>query len=136
MNMPNLISPLAGHVLGSAADSFVMAEWQDQGGPAGQAPRLIAPPHVHHHDEEAWYVLEGTLVVRAGTDELTVTAGSAVLVRRGTAHTYWNPGPERVRYLLLMTPNIYQLIQDIHALQERTPEALREVFRKHDSELL
>jgi hypothetical protein len=55
---------------------------------------------------------------------------------RGTPHTYWNGGPGRLRYLLVMTANIHQLIQDIHALKERTPEALKEVFRKHDSELL
>jgi len=63
-------------------------------------------------------------------------AGSAVFVPRGTAHTYWNPGPGRVRYLLVMTSNIYSLIQDIHAMAERSPEKLRAVFEKHDSELL
>ena len=55
---------------------------------------------------------------------------------RGTPHTYWNPGPELTRYLLIMTANLYQLIQDIHAMKERTPSALAAVFSKHDSELL
>jgi oxalate decarboxylase/phosphoglucose isomerase-like protein (cupin superfamily) len=63
-------------------------------------------------------------------------AGAAVMVPRGTPHTYWNPGPEPVRYLLLMTPNIFALLQDIHAMSERTPAALRAVFQQHDSELL
>jgi hypothetical protein len=35
-----------------------------------------------------------------------------------------------------MTANIHQLIQDIHAMKERTPAALGAVFRKHDSELV
>jgi hypothetical protein len=35
-----------------------------------------------------------------------------------------------------MTANIYRLIQEIHAMQERTPSALSTVFAKHDSELL
>ena len=60
-------------------------------------------------------------------------AGSAVFVSRGTAHTYWNPGPGRVRYLLVMTSNVYSLIQDIHAMTERSPAALAAVFEKHDS---
>jgi hypothetical protein len=35
-----------------------------------------------------------------------------------------------------MTSNIYSLIQDIHAMAERSPAALRAVFEKHESELL
>jgi oxalate decarboxylase/phosphoglucose isomerase-like protein (cupin superfamily) len=127
--------PLAGRVIGSAGDAFVVAEWRDPGGPPGP-PRLIAPRHLHHHDDEAWYVLEGTLRVHVGTDEVEAGAGAAVFVPRGTPHTYWNPGPGPVRYLLVMTANIYALIQAIHALPERTPAVLREVFAIHDSELL
>jgi mannose-6-phosphate isomerase-like protein (cupin superfamily) len=126
---------LAGNTLGSSHNSFVIAEWQDPGGPAGP-PRLIAPRHVHHNDDEAWYVLEGTLRAQAGENEIEARAGSAILVPRGTAHTYWNPGPGRLRYLLIMTPNIFSLIQEIHALQERTPASLQQLFREHDSELL
>jgi hypothetical protein len=34
-----------------------------------------------------------------------------------------------------MTPNVYSLIQEIHALEERTSAALHALFAKHDSEL-
>src|SRR5215475_3259835 len=112
--------PLAGSVLGSASNSFVIAEWRDPGGPVG-APRYIAPLHLHHKDDEAWYVLEGTLVVRVGGKDVETPPGSAVLVPCGTPHTYWNPKPEPARYLLFMTPKIYALIQAIHASKERTP---------------
>src|SRR5713226_3261100 len=135
MNQPTLAPLLAGNILGSPNDSFVVAEWQDSGGPAGP-PRLIAPRHVHHNDDEAWYVLEGTLRVQAGENEIEAREGSAVLVPRGTPHTSWNPGPERLRYLLIMTPNIFSLIQGIHALKERTPASLQQLFQEHDSELL
>jgi len=135
MNKQMVAPPLAGNVLGSPNDSFVIAEWQDAGIPAGP-PRLIAPRHVHHSDDEAWYVLEGTLRVQVGKDEVEVRAGSGVFVPRGTAHTYWNPGQALCRYLLVMTPNIYSLIQDIHAMKERTPAAMDAVFAKHDSELV
>lgn len=74
------------------------------------------------------------LCVRVGATVVEVRAGSSVLVPRGTVHTYWNPGPGPVRYLLVMTPNIYSLIQDIHAMTERSPAALKAVFEKHDSE--
>lgn len=127
--------PLAGQVLGSVKDSFAVAEWRDAGGPPGP-PRFIAPLHVHHIDDEAWYVLEGKLCVRVGQDDVEVPAGAAVLVPRGTAHTYWNPGPEPTRYLLFMTPTILRLIQAIHAMKEPTPAALAQVFTEHESALL
>jgi mannose-6-phosphate isomerase-like protein (cupin superfamily) len=135
MSSLTIAPPLAGRILESTANDFVIAEWQDPGGVSAQ-PRFIAPLHLHRSDDEAWYVLEGVLRVRAGNNDLELRAGSGVLVTSGTPHTYWNPGPDSVRYLLIMTSRIYQLIQDIHAMRERTPESLRAVFEKHDSELL
>jgi mannose-6-phosphate isomerase-like protein (cupin superfamily) len=135
MNSPNAAPPLAGGVLGSADGAFVIAEWRDPGGPAGP-PRLIAPPHVHHRDDEAWYVLEGVLHVQVGEAVVEAGPGAGVFVPRGTPHTYWNAGTGPLRYLLVMTTRIHRLIQELHALQVRTPAAVRAVFEKYDSKLL
>ena len=135
MASPIVAPPLAGQVMGSADDAFVTAEWRDGGGPPGPR-RLIAPLHLHHGDDEAWYVLEGTLHVQVGDNEVQAAAGSGVFVPRGTPHTYWNPGPGPVRYLLIMTSNIFRLIQEIHAMEDRTPAALRALFGKFDSALV
>ena len=135
MNPPNPAPPLAGHILGSTSDAFVIAEWQDPGGPAGP-PRLIAPLHLHHSDDEAWYVLEGTLCIRVGDEEVVAHAGSGVHVPRNTPHTYWNPGPGPVRYLLIMTSNIFRLIEAIHSTPDRSTPTFQAIFRKYDSELL
>ncbi|KAA6460863.1 cupin domain-containing protein [Acidobacteria bacterium AB60] len=128
--------PLAGHTLGNPDNSFAVAEWSDPGGPIGDRPRFIAPWHVHHNDDEVWYVLEGQLCVQSGSERVELTAGCGVLVPRGTPHTYWNPGQERVRYLLIMPPTIQRLIQGIHALTDRSPAALGAVFEECDSSLL
>jgi mannose-6-phosphate isomerase-like protein (cupin superfamily) len=135
MSSPNIAPQLAGQVIGSVNDAFVIAEWRDPGGPP-DPPRYIAPLHLHHRDDEAWYVLEGTLRVRVGVQVVEAQPGAAVFVPRGTAHTYWNPGPGPLRYLLVMSSNIFRLIQEIHAMPERTPSTLRAVFAKYDSELL
>jgi mannose-6-phosphate isomerase-like protein (cupin superfamily) len=135
MNSPTIAPLLAGKTLGTGKDSFVIAEWRDAGGPAGP-PRLIAPVHLHHNDDEAWYVLEGALCVRVGDKDVEATAGSAVFVPRETPHTYWNARSGLLRYLLVMTPRIYQLIQAIHAMKDGTPDKLQELFRSYDSELL
>jgi mannose-6-phosphate isomerase-like protein (cupin superfamily) len=135
MNPTKTAPPLHKNVIGSPDDAFVIAEWQDPGGYTGP-PRLIAPRHLHHGDDEAWYVLDGTLVVQVGNDEVEARAGSAVFVPRNMPHSYWNPGPEPARYLLVMTPNIFRMIQEIHAMSDRSRPALQAVFRKYDSELL
>ena len=132
---PTIATPLAGGVLGDTASSFVIAEWRDPGGPSGPPP-YIAPLHVHHSDDEAWYVLEGVLRLRRGDEEIEAHDGAAIFVPRGVPHTYWNPGPNPLRYLLFMTPNIYALIQAIHALTDRSKPLLEGIFRKHNSELL
>jgi mannose-6-phosphate isomerase-like protein (cupin superfamily) len=108
----------------------VIADWTDPGTHPG---RPIAGLHVHHSDDEAWFVLEGRLGFRVGDEEQEVGAGESMLVRRGTAHSYWNPLPAPARYLLVMTPRIHRLIEALHA-GDRSDYAA--IFAEHDSELL
>ena len=136
MTFPTPAPILAGTILGSAADNFVLAEWRAAGTPPGSEPQWQAPLHLHHHDDEAWYVLEGALHIRRGDEIVEAVSGSAVLVRRGQAHTYWNPAAEPARYILVMTPRIHALIEAIHAHVERNPDALRSLFTQYDSALL
>lgn len=138
MTSPLMIPQLAGQVMGSAESSFVIAEWRDAGTPQGSAyeRRLIAPLHVHNGDDEAWYVLEGRLGVQMGGRDVEAACGGAVFVPRGTPHTYWNAGPGPLRYLLIMTPKIYELIKGIHAATDRSAESMQALFARFDSELL
>jgi hypothetical protein len=74
----------------------------------------------------------GTLGFRLGDDEIEAPAGSAVLARRETPHTYWNAGDFPARYLLVLTPNIARLLEEIHE-----PAAdIRAIFARYNSEIL
>ena len=129
-----LVPRLLGHTVGST-EGFAIAEWTDPGcPPEGAMP--IAPLHLHRGCDEAWVVLEGTLVVRAGDEELLVPAGGAAFVEAGTPHTYWNPSPEPCRYLLVMTALTRRLIEAIHATDDRSPAAMKALFKAHGAELL
>jgi len=122
--------PLAGHTLTSKEGSIALAEWTDEG--ESSAERPIAGLHVHYADDEAWYVLEGTLGFTLGDKTVEAQAGSAVLAPSGTPHAYWNAGPGRARYLLIASPRLFELIEELHS-----PDAdFAEVFQKYDSELL
>ncbi|MBD3920605.1 cupin domain-containing protein [Paenibacillus sp. PR3] len=113
-----------------------MAEWEAPGTPPGEEPIWIAPLHLHHQDDEAWYVLDGLLCVRIGDEVVTAKRGEAVIVPHGTPHTFWNPSIETTRYLIIMQGQIHPLIEAIHRMERRDPEAMKELFRQYNSELL
>jgi mannose-6-phosphate isomerase-like protein (cupin superfamily) len=128
-------SRLAGGLIGPPGASLVIGEWVDPGG-GRDPPRYVAPLHIHRDDDEAWYVLEGVLLVRLGQRDVEVPAGGAVIAARGTPHTWWNPSPAPTRYLLVMTPRIRDLIDAIHALESGSDDAMRAVFEAHASTYL
>ena len=121
------VEQLAGNAIGSLDDNFVIVEWTAEVG-----AHRIAPLHVHDADDEAWYVLSGTLGFLLGDQEVEARAGSAVLARRGTAHTFWNAGPVEARYLLVMTPRIARLIEEMH----RPGADVAAIFAAHKSRIL
>jgi hypothetical protein len=126
-----LVTPLSAGQLGGPESDFVVVEWSDAG---ESGYEWIAPPHVHHADDEAWYVLEGALKFRLGDDVFEAPAGSAVLAPKGTPHAYGNArGGQRARYLLVMTPKIRALVQTLH---EPGASDYAAIFEAHDSELL
>lgn len=109
----------------------MIVEWTDAGDSEWE---WIAPLHVHHADDEAWYVLEGTLRFRIGDEILEAGPQSAVVAAKGTPHAYGNARRgERARYLLVMTPRIRALVQALH---EPGAGDYAAIFRAHDSELL
>lgn len=122
---------LAGAVVRAPSSELVLVEWGHPGGE--DPPHWIAAPHVHHGDDEAWYVLEGALRVRLGGDDFDVPAGGAILAPRGTPHAYGNAGTAPARYVLVLTPRLLALIEALHAPGAGDYAA---IFQAHRSELL
>lgn len=56
--------------------------------------------HVHYHEEECCYVLEGEATARIGAESKTVQAGDFVGFRKGgLAHSFMNTGDTPFRYI-------------------------------------
>src|SRR5215208_596348 len=103
--------------------SFDIYEW------SGSGPDYL---HVHHSDDEAWHVLEGTLTFKFRDREVEASAETTVFVPAGVPHSYYEAnGP--TRYLIILTPRLRDLISALHAapIQEH-----KEIMRKFDSEIL
>jgi quercetin dioxygenase-like cupin family protein len=68
-------------------------------------PRGSAPPlHVHHHEDEAFYVLDGEITVLVGDERLDLRAGDYCFAPRGIRHT-WIVRSERARMLVTISPS-------------------------------
>ncbi|WP_227996015.1 cupin domain-containing protein [Glycomyces albidus] len=135
MSVPEFFAPdMRGRTLAPPGSDLVLAEWEADGSTGGE--RVYQAPLHRHADDEAWYVLDGSLGVRIGDEEVVVPAGGAAIVPGGTAHTFWNAGPDPARYLLVMGAKTNALINAIHAAADRGPEAMRRLFEQHDAELL
>jgi mannose-6-phosphate isomerase-like protein (cupin superfamily) len=127
-----LVSPLSGRSAGSDESGFVLVEWTDEGGTTSRE-WPIAPLHVHHVDDECWYVLDGKLGFLLDGEEVEAGSGDAVFVPAGVPHTYWNAQDSPTRYLLVIPRRIADLINELH---DGEPKDFAAVFRKYDSELL
>jgi mannose-6-phosphate isomerase-like protein (cupin superfamily) len=108
-----------------AADgaTFSLHEWR------GSGPAQL---HVHHEDDEAWHVLEGTLSFRFADRTEEVGAGSTVFVPAGVAHTY--VASPTARYLVVLTPRLRALVRELQ--ENREASAAPGVYRRYRSELV
>ncbi len=64
--------------------------------------------HLHNHMDEAFYVLEGVLIVKIDDTISEYPAGSYILIPRGTPHAQGNREKVPVRILLTMTPGGFE----------------------------
>jgi quercetin dioxygenase-like cupin family protein len=62
------------------------------------------PPHIHHREQESFYVLEGTLEIRMGEKVVQATTGDFVHIPCGTVHAFRNTGSRVARVLLIFSP--------------------------------
>jgi mannose-6-phosphate isomerase-like protein (cupin superfamily) len=109
--------------IAATGESFDVHEW------SGSGPGYL---HVHHADDEAWHVLEGTLTFRFKDKQVEAPAGTTVFVPAGVPHDYFESyGP--TRYLIVLTPRLRDLIS---ALQEAPREQHAEIMHRFESDIL
>src|SRR6266576_3192741 len=102
----------------AVGSSFSVQEWR------GSGPATL---HVHHADDEAWHVLEGSLHFRFVDREIEIPAGGTVFVPAGVAHTYQ---ATEARYLIILTPRLDALIGELQARPD--PKTLPAIYRKYE----
>jgi quercetin dioxygenase-like cupin family protein len=71
------------------------------------APGLEPPFHAHRHEDEMFYLIEGSLEVFRGQEELTLNPGESGFLPRDVPHTFKILSPT-ARWLVYMMPGGFE----------------------------
>ena len=113
-------------------------------------PGAEAPPHVHHRDDECFWILEGDVTFEVGDTRIEASAGDYVYGPREIPHRF-TVGDRGCRMLFVLVPGGIEDV--IRATSEPAPsrtlppppeaeptpeeiEALKAVVKEHGYELL
>jgi quercetin dioxygenase-like cupin family protein len=98
------------------------------------------PPHVHTHEDEILYVIEGELEVFLGDQILRAGPGSVLNFTRGTAHGFQGLGTPISRVLHVVTPgtSLEQFLHELVSLPPGPPDMPRvaALFGKYGMEII
>lgn len=100
-----------------------------------------APLHLHHVENEWFYVLEGEYDIQVGADLFTVKAGESVYAPKLIPHTWHDVGATPGRLLVVAQPagGMEGFSQDLIALAGTGPPSpveMKALFEKYDMEIL
>jgi quercetin dioxygenase-like cupin family protein len=110
VSQPVVVGPDDGeHVWFLATRMTIKASAQTTAGALGvvewrAAPGFSPPLHIHHHEDEAFWLLEGGLTLLCDDQWFEASSGSFIWLPRGRPHTFRVEGDTPVHGLLLSTP--------------------------------
>jgi mannose-6-phosphate isomerase-like protein (cupin superfamily) len=112
-----------------------------------EPPNFEGPLHVHHREEEGFYILEGSATFQIGDQTIEAKAGDYLLGPRDIPHKF-DTGPEGCRMLFIMTPGGFEdLVREmgepagsrtLPPLSDEEPDMARvaQIAEKYGCELL
>ena len=128
-------------VKASSADTGGRYTFVEMTAPAG----LQVPLHVHHTEDEGFYVVEGSITVQLGDELIEVGAGEHAYGPHGIPHRF-TVGPDGARMLWILAPGGFEdFIEEVSVPAETPtvppahvlpPENAAEIVLKHGNELL
>jgi quercetin dioxygenase-like cupin family protein len=126
-------------------DITIKISSQDTGGEftvfEGRTPPQGGPPmHIHHEQDEWWYVLEGEFRFSVGGEEILGRAGDTVFAPRGSRHTFQCISQAAGRLLTTVVPGGLDIFfEELSAAVPRgtapDPAKVAPIFKKHGMEL-
>lgn len=100
--------------------------------PAGH----MSPLHVHHGEDEGFYLLQGEATLYLPGEQVTVGAGDYFLAPRGVPHAY-RVGEEPARWLVISKPAGFErFVAEVAQAGIDEPTTLAEIAARYDIEIL
>jgi mannose-6-phosphate isomerase-like protein (cupin superfamily) len=138
-----LIEPSQGHSLSVVGDIVTFkAMGEDTNGQytlfeLQVDPEIGPPPHIHHREDEAFYIQEGELEFQLGDQTVIATPGTFLYSPKGHLHSFKNITNQRAKMLVWCMPagiekyfvEVGVLVDDPDApSRPATPEAIERVL--------
>jgi mannose-6-phosphate isomerase-like protein (cupin superfamily) len=71
-------------------------------------PQNGPPPHIHHREDESFYILDGTFSFKLGNRTFEAGPRDFIQIPQGTLHTYKNIGEKPGRFVVVLTPGGFE----------------------------
>ena len=108
-----------------------------------EPPGSGAPLHVHHAEAEAFYILEGTVELTCGAENVTARAGDFVYTPKDVAHKFTVVGDKPARLLMMFSrPGFEMFFAEGGSPIDQPPAgppdlaSFRRLVERYDMELL
>lgn len=98
--------------------------------------------HVHHREDEWYYVLSGEFIFKAGTETFTLPAGASIWLPRDIPHVWANTTNSNAKLILVCRPGGFErFFEEIGSEMEKVslenaPAKMAEIMSKYGMEML
>jgi quercetin dioxygenase-like cupin family protein len=100
----------AGRMYWGPGDRYRFLVTGEESGGAYFAMEALVPPgggpplHIHHREDETFYVLDGQITLRLGDKTISAGPGDFVNAPRGIPHCFRNDGDDPARLIVSFSP--------------------------------
>jgi len=144
--LPIVLQPDDGKLLNVLGDTVTIKITGEDTDGVYTVVQTVSPPqggpplHLHHREDEAFYVLEGEFEVQCGENKIRAVPGSFVFAPRGIPHTIRNINSGSSKVLILATPaGVEKFFEELSELASQGPpdiEKVKEIAQRYEIELM
>ena len=95
--------------------------------------------HVHHREDEWYYVLSGEFIFKAGSEEYNLLTGASIWLPRGIPHVWANTTSVDGKLILVCQPGGFEKFFDEIGnvpMDKKNSETMKELMAKYGMEML
>jgi mannose-6-phosphate isomerase-like protein (cupin superfamily) len=95
--------------------------------------------HVHHREDEWYYIVSGEFLFKAGGDDHNLLTGGSIWLPRGIPHVWANTATSEGKLILMCQPGGFEKFFDEIGkvpMDKKSPDTMRDLMAKYGMEML